>query len=568
MRGITGGTIRSPRQRTRLPWVGAASTTCVLVGCTAFSDFGVRVCSSDADCRTPAQVAVCVESRCVAGCATNQQCSDFDPRQPICQYPGGDCVGLLSEGPECYANTNYDEAQMGGSTARDMVLLGAFAESITTSFWLTAQLAADEINDAGGVPGPHGSRPLVAVLCDDSLQAEAIAHLVVQLEVSAVVASLDDAALRDVLAQPDVGDRAFFLSPAGSATRPASFGDRANLLWYLGAEYSDVVAAYGGLASGLTSSVAGRGDSMSALRLASISGAAAEDSALSRDVARLLNKSGVDTSGSDSRGPYRTFDLFGESPLGPADELRALIEYEPAAVFFFAGGNFDVPVGAFDAPLRQRASVLRSIDASTTVSPQFHPTYVLGPRNLSASAAKKLAVDSVQFRSNALTLRAGRLRDEAVARAVALRFNEKFPNVNPLGTGLSVDDDAYDAVYLLAYAVGAVPFRSGRAMGRDVYEGFARVTDASAERVDIGPGIGAFERAAELLQAKAPFNLHGTSGPADFEPTEHARPGPTHAYCWDAQGEAREGAVFDSANGIFEQTSNACSTVLSYGVGQ
>jgi hypothetical protein len=538
-----------------------------LVGCTFVSDFDVHQCSSDSECADLPEPAVCASSRCVRGCATNRQCTEFDPRSPICAYPGGGCLALTTEGGECFAASAHDERAVADVTGRDMMFIGAFDSANTTSTWLSLQLAAAELNAAGGLPRGGRFQPVVVVLCDPRHESEAMVHLVDRLQVSGVVATLEDAVLRAALAA-QVEHPVFFLSPNGSNTRPSTLADSGQRLFYLGPEYADLVDAYGVLLDRFRGSIAARRPESPLPRIASIRGPAAEDQALAARVVERLARAGLDTSGSDRiASPYRSFELFGESSLDPDAQLQELVAYGPDLVLFMAGGTYaGAPFGSFDDPRRQRTAVLRTIQAQAMATPGFQPLFVLGPRNVDDSAPRRLAFDSPQFASHAVLLQGYHEPDAALAAGVRERFESAYPIAITPAIGEGPAFGVYDALYALVYSIAAAPPDTAPADAAAVAAGLARVTDTSAERVDVGPmGLDA---AKALLDAGSAFHLHGSTGSLDLDAIQQARPGTSRLSCWDAVSELSTLATYDTQSADFVRVPGACAALGSELLGE
>ena len=144
-------------------WTIGQSALLACVACTALSDFSVHQCERDADCEVfDERIGHCQSARCVPGCRSNQHCASWDPCVPICTTREGDCVSLTTSGGECYASSGYDEAAMGEQTAAEMSVIGAFAPRLTSSEWLTMELAIEEL---GRSLSSMQLRPPVLVLC-------------------------------------------------------------------------------------------------------------------------------------------------------------------------------------------------------------------------------------------------------------------------------------------------------------------------------------------------------------------------------------------------------------------
>lgn len=210
------------------PAICAALLVC---GCTLVSDFSAHQCEVSADCDVlGASIRRCVEHECVPGCENNRHCNAFDPRKPICPATGRACEALTSEDGSCYVSSTYDDAVMGGLVGADQTILGAFAPTLSSSLWLTLSLAVEELNRAAALAGSLLA-PTSVVLCrggDDA--AASMDHLVGQLGVKGIVASLDAETLEAVRREPALEGQILLLSPRATDAPLAGDG---RWLWYL-----------------------------------------------------------------------------------------------------------------------------------------------------------------------------------------------------------------------------------------------------------------------------------------------------------------------------------------------
>jgi len=463
---------------------------------------------------------------------------DVDPRFPICQRRGGECVPLLTEGPECSASSNYDPETMAELTADDLILIGAFAPSVRTSTGLSLELAVQELNASGRLP-------VVVVECDGSMATAAMRHLVDELGVHAILGSLDAGALRTVVTQQDTHEPAFLLSPGDSYVRPATLSAGSGNLWYLGSNYDDVVPAYSTLVRAVAGSIGGA--FASATTIASITSSRAEDQALNLAVFNggiSVDELGGPALADDNRFLY--FPLPDEEGDGRRAMLDLLVQKAPDIVISFAGGVFGNPAR------KERASLFRALEGIAAKA-SYAPRYILGPSNVEDSSLARLSRDDVSFRSRALAVRARRPHDAVVRAALDARFASAFPDAAAFG--FHVIPAVYDGLYYLAYAVAAAPAGLGIGHADRARDGFERVTDADGPEVVVGPdGLGT---AMEYLSSATSFKLRGTDGPADFDLDEHTRPGAGSLYCWDEAGAPREVATLDGTAG-FILDSNPC----------
>jgi hypothetical protein len=540
------GTVTAPR--TRAPFL--QSWTLVfglgLLGCTAISNFDVTQCRVDADCDTlDGPIRQCVESRCAPGCSSNRHCASLDPRFAICPRVGEACAPLLVEGGACYQASNYDDEEMGPLTGEDLLTIGVFAPSIQSSTWLTVQLAVAELNARGGLPTASGlKRPVLAVTCNDapSAMADAIAHLA-RLPVRALLASVDQRSLDIALSLNAGPDPLFLLAPRGSDRLTAE--SVIDPLWSLGAPSSAVLAAYPTLIEQVVQSAVARGANLDLLRFASLVSAAPEDRALADAVtARIGGANRIQLMGEDR---FRPFDLTDDADSERQRQLQELADYAPDLVLVFAGGFFA------DADRRPRTSVLRALEQLAAETPGWSPLYVLGPRNAEDAVLRGLALEDGSFRSRNVGMTADRAAYPEMRGPLAARFNAAFPEA---GSELFVEPSTYDALYYLAYALASSSSKGVATAASDVLAGLRQITTAGAERIDVGLGATGVERATLLLAARTPFDLFGTSGPAEFD-ASHSRSDTARAYCWPGAGELETLTAYDGAHAAFD-TALAC----------
>jgi hypothetical protein len=424
-------------------------------------------------------------------------------------------------------------------TAEELILLGAFAPSVRTSTGLSLQLAAQELNARGGLPGAHSNRPVLVIECDGSMASSAMQHLVNELGVHAIVGSLDAAALRTAVTQADTREPAFFLSPGDSYVRRETLSSGGANLWHMGSNYGDVVPAYSTLVDKLAEAIEQSAPRSGPVTIAAVTSSRDEDAALNLAVYDRVSRDEVAGPMLANGNRWLSFSLPDEADDSRSALLEALVQSAPDIVISFAGGVFGAPAR------RERASLFRALEdiAATT---GYAPSYILGPGNVEDSSLARLARDSASFRFRALALRAGPPQDVALRVALDARFEAAFPDAAAFG--FHVTPAVYDSLYTLAYAVAAVPVSSAGAHADITQAGFSRVTDASGPEVAVGPdGLGT---AMEYLTTGVPFHLRGTDGPANFDLTEQARPGEGKLYCWDEGGTPREFATHAPGTGF------------------
>jgi hypothetical protein len=503
------------------------------LACTQLSDFAVHQCDRDTDCDLLEGVDRCENGRCLAGCVSNQYCGSLDPRKPICQRPGGECVPLLDEDAGCYLSSTYDEVTMGGLTARDMVVVGAFAPTFRSSLWLTIELATDEINASRAATHQDAVPPVLVALCDDGRDSAptGVKHLSEALDARAVIAPIEDLALRSTLVNSEGDGRALFLSPSGTSSDQVDIGQNADLLWYLGPRYTDTSPTYGVVLNALVRSLEARGRPLSALRIVSLVGASSEDKTLASAVRDLVRLGGDNATVLFDQNRYRTLDLNEVSSSERANQIDQVASYTPDLVLVFAGGAFDSSGGL------ERASVVQALEART--SPDWRPLYLFGPRNTTDASLRRLAATSATFRARAAGISLELPLDAVLGPRVDALFQASYPDAVTPESALSVEFTAYDAMYFLVYALTARSGDPQRAAWPN--EELARVTRTGAEVVNVGAAD--FGKAIDLLRSGSALDLNTTRGLVRFDPETHARGGIASSYCWAEDGRPRELAI-------------------------
>jgi hypothetical protein len=530
----------------RLPahqrWLAGAIASAAL-NCTAVSDFDVHECSVDSECETlTGPVRRCENERCVVGCTDNHQCAALDPRFPICPEVGAECVDLLTEHGECYVSSGYSDETMGSATGKDLLLLGAFAPTIRSSTWLTLQLAANEINARGGLPVASGPpRPVLLVACDDQSAhlPVALEHLVRRLGVRALLVSLEQNMLQAALDLPATRGGSLLLAPTGSAAPSAPA--ESELFWSLGAPGVLAAPLYPDVIRRLADAAVARGALLADLKIVSLSSAAAEDDALAEAVQPQIRLGTVGVFELIREGRFERLRLDDDSSEARSQTMRHLAAVAPDIILVFAGGSFTRPRGA------PRVSALQLLEASDGAASQWRPTYVLGPRNAGDPLLSQLARGGSGFGARALGITVERRPDPSLAVPLAARFAAAFPKAADSGPW-GVSPAVYDAFYYLAYALAAAPRSELGSGATDVLAGLQQVTQPSSPRVDVGPGAAGLELALEMLGQHLPFDVYGSSGPADFG-RDHTRTDMPRLYCIGADGELQNLDVPLSASG-------------------
>jgi hypothetical protein len=501
------------------------------------SDFDVKQCATDTDCNfLDSDIQRCEDGLCKAGCTNNRQCAAADPRYPICPALGETCVELTTEDGACTLSSNYYDVTMGGFTAEELLVIGAFAPGAESAEWLTMLLGARQIEQRGGLASASGLvQPTLLVTCDDDADNVdvAIDHLLTDLRARAIIANLEDRALASALDRAQSRGSALFLSPMGTNYAPPD--PVAPFSWSLAAPVMSAAPAYPALIRRAVESVGGA----AFWRLLFLVGDSREDGTLAEAVFDALQVDGKPSSELVREDHLRVVNLENDSIERRALQLADLVaDFPPNVVVSFASGRFA------DADRRMRTTSLSDIESLASALGVL-PIYLVGPRNASDSALIALALSDASVRARIVGVSADPPSDVVLGRSLASTFALAYPEAD---ASLTLQGSTYDALYLSAYALAAAPHRSGDAIAEDVLSGLSRITTAGAPPVVVGPGYDGLDLAGELLAVGSPMDVHGSTGPVRFDSTR-ARTGAIRVYCLDGGGERHDVATFDPTSG-------------------
>jgi hypothetical protein len=458
-------------------------------------------------------------------------------------------VSLLTPAGECYSAAGYDETAVSRVTAQDLIFMAAFAPTLRSSSWLTLQLGTGEINRAGGVPTGGSLRPLILLLCQDSTVTLDVAmdHLVHELGVRALVASLEDIQLRAALERPSTRGQALYLSPNGSDSWSSSSDAAESLLWHLGASYSEVVRVYPALLERVLANFERAGGRLDEFRMAVLESDAREDRDLASAVLEQLRAS-LNVEQFRREGRLRSFDA-----TAVQREQTDLLSYAPDVVLVFAGGLASV------SPYPERANVVALLEEAEPAMVPFQPYYVFGPRNSQDISLATLAARSESFRQRAVGVTAERPLEPERARAVDERFRAAFPELST-ELALGVSFATYDALYYLASAWAVAAPTALPVTATSIAENFERVTAPGGEPIDLAAP---FAEISTSLRERAPqlFNASGTTGPAEFD-AQRTRSALPRVYCWPSGGSSALVAQYDAAQELSVVRSDCARDLL------
>ena len=527
-------------------WViGPAALVCV--ACTALSDFSVQQCERDADCEVfDGGIGFCQSARCVAGCRDNQHCASWDPREPICTVREGDCVSLTTLGGECYASSGYGEVAMGEQTAVEMNVIGAFAPRLTSSEWLTMELAIEELGSS--FPALQ-LRPPVLVVCDDdsATVTSGMAHLVEALQSRTVLASLDDRSLSLATAVAAESAGAVLLSPYGYVTRPAASGSEPAPLWYLGTSYEGAIDIYRAVLDRILDVLAATGKSRDRAHVAVVVAQTPEDSRQAAGLRRALDIDGKDADLLEREGRYLEVMVPDADGVARDEQLARLAPFAPDVVLSFMGSTFAEGARA------DRIESLVALDARLAEA-AVRPYYVLGPRNGNEPQLTAAMRADPSLRSRSLLVDTGPERGTPLAEALGERFGRAFP-ATAVTDGYSPVPSIYDGVYLLALTLAVVETALSGVSVERAQAAFERLTTPTSTRIDLTPGL---DSVALALQSGIGFNVRGPSGDWVFT-DDHERAGVPSVYCWNEAVRLELVAHHDLAAGGLVSVESQCS---------
>ncbi len=287
------------RRGGRLLWCGGAAL--LVSSCSLAYDLSGKQCTSDADCDYIAQDLICRHHVCqeptpaggastggragtggaggirtggaggvgkggaggvgtggagtggaggVAGappeCETNAQCIEEHLEEPyICQR--GKCVKLKA-GAVCPVVLGAGENKEFLKTAEPIIVgawsnFGEFGAVAVSTY--NYELAFEEFNEAGGLPGPP-RRPVIAVVCNAYYDVhDAVDHLVDDLEVPGVLATLQENDLKTAFEYTYLEKEAqvLFISPFPATAALRNINDD-GLLWHLLGSDQDIADTF------------------------------------------------------------------------------------------------------------------------------------------------------------------------------------------------------------------------------------------------------------------------------------------------------------------------------------
>jgi hypothetical protein len=480
-------------------------------------------------------------------CQTNADCKSGSADELYRCRPSDHTCQVLKTG-EC-------PIAEGNATHPDAIFFGSFANlnaaAPEDNAIVQAQLLAlDDFSGEvfGGLPNPR--RPLVLVVCNNSEEAapEGLRHLVEDLEVPGVLATLRPGDLRrgfDEYGSRDV----FFLSPV-SVTKSIVNEDDRGLIWNLLGQPADFSSAYQSLLLHAEAYV--RKPPVSAvgdIRVALVTTDNAFDSELEDLIAPLLEFNGKFISGNAEN--YKGFEVTSESDLTEVGYDIAV--FSPHIVVSMSGGVMTIQGG-----LIETIEAEWELAAKTNQPP---PLFLLSPYDSGDLAYVELYIassfggsDETSAANRFVGLSIASAEDTSLQNAYAVRLRNKFKDA------YSDTANYYDAFYFLTYA----SFAAGTdepLTGAGIARGMQRLL--AGPSFDPVPSVisDVFD---VLKEPEATIKLESTLGPPGFDPINGSRPIDASLLCFTRAGESvmlhRDVRRFDRAMDEFVGEGAFCSS--------
>ena len=491
-----------------------------LVGaCSALVEHADSECSTDRDCEWRFPGTRCIQGGCAsvsveAGlgdlgdltdltCTSTQECIAVHGPNWICSPSTSSCVSL----------TSTDCAQIIGQyTAEDVVMVGALLplsgphRSTGLAIQQAVRLAVGDLLPGlpsirdGGLP-----RALAVVFCDESDDLpRAAAHLTNELGAQIILGTGESATTRTLAGTTTAGGE-FLISPR--ATAPLSAFAGTGLVWRTCPGDSLEATAISDLVEDVVAPSLQAQYGLSTVNVAVVH---ADDVESTDIVAQVLNA--LATTNGDA-GDAGTRISSVKISYGDPDDPTVGAKYNSAVSQTVADApNLVVLVGETQAV----TSVLTGIETgwSTLPSGTPRPRYVLSSAT-ETTELLALAATNSDLRGRILGTAPGANASNYLdLRQFVIEYQTTF------GAGSSPEifgvAQAYDAVYLIAYAAAAIT--NGDPVGSDITGALRRILSAEAgtpQPIDVGQdGV---TSAFNAIQAGKSIAINGASAPLGFD---------------------------------------------------
>ncbi len=538
-------------------------------GCTALVLSAAEQCDSDEDCKFLGESFSCnadkiCQGATVTGCATDQDCIDAGlpdhtcDAEGICQPPGqacttaNECIDAANGAPAacidnvCVTLTSehcqvvVPEDAIGNDNAIFIGWMGPLTgdfESIGVPIQQAVQLALEEIEQfSNGLPGGAGGarRKLAMIACHDLDDHIGVArHLAEVVKVPAIVGPAFSGITLDVTTDVTIAAGVLAISP--SATSPAITDiDDNGLVWRTAPSdaFQAIPLAY--LVDQAETAIRTELGLMPTddIKIAAASKGDAYGQGLVGSLTEILTFNGRDVTGNIAANAFQA-----EQYPDPSTMAVDFSPYQQSIIAF--APHLVLPLGTNEGI----TSIMGGVEVGwPSTPPPARPRYLF-PDGGRLDELLDLTEDNADLRLRVKGTVPG--KQGANYQSFALRFTQRFGK-----TPGTFAENAYDAAYLLAYAIVATG--EVRPSGAEIAEGLKKMTGG---QTNITAGPNQLNAGFNAVGSGGSIEFHGASGPLDFDPETGEAASDIDIWCvgLDNQDNAifiSSGQFYDAANGV------------------
>lgn len=530
----------------------AALTLLFCGACTLLIDLSTTQCSADDECKKFGTGYVCSAGSCVGetadanttpdvqtkiSCVSNEECMAKNRGEPFrCDKTSGDCVGLKLGGI-CPAVVPLD-----GLKSDDAIVFGAFVplagnQGLANPVTLAYQLAINELNAAGGLPGGAGSprRPLVAVLCDSDptgnppVVEQGVRHLAQTLHVPAVLTLFSQTNMANYFQDYFLPKNIFTLNPQDT-TQALKAIDAKRLLWHLLGTPEDIALAYRPFVTRLEDYAHRRGGVGSDIRVAIVTSRSPTEVSISTFIRNATSGTGIVFNGKSPAANGASFfkyvevDSLDDTPKATyTDKIQEIASFNPHILIMLTGEETGQIIPGVEQKLAADggAGSLPLVLLSTRNARQPETLAYLQSNTNEASDLKLRRFFGIQYAGAA---------DKTQYAAFLERYAGAYNNPDP-ATYRAVEN-FYDAIYWLAYGI----FAAGPGAplnGASFSDGVRKLLSGP----DIEPGPGGIAKAfTTISNSSSGTTFFGALGRPAFDTASGAALSVGAVYCYKVAG--------------------------------
>jgi hypothetical protein len=542
--------------------------------CSLVYDLSADQCEFDADCENlggdfegrKCRGGVCVVTGATGGngggggmdaggCKSTQECQDDPTIFADSACINGECIALANADAACPLVVPSDPQQLRKLLSKpgEPIIFGAFGvinQGVHSEITRNYDLAFTEFNDTTeGLPGPNGTRGLVAVICETPLDDDRVLareklegsmdHLVLTLKVPGIIPTLfaDDlqfAFEREL--RRDASNAPFFLSAFESDSTLVNLPADNGLLWHILPTGEEVALAYKPLLARVL-------DSLGLAEPARVALVTTQDIRATNDMRTTVVSPArgiIFNDGTVEDNDSTTFQEFlirtTDSPTDLEPDVTALLEFKPHVIIALGANEF---VTGILTPLESRWN------AETEMAPR--PFYLFSPYQVNISAfASKLGVN--QLRQRTAGVNSAKAKDRRLYNTYVGKFRAAY--ASDMFDAYEDWENFYDPAYYMIYSAAAVIGNTPGLKGADLVRGMNEITDMSSSQI-LGVGTADISKALNALQL-GNIRLDGTLGPPNFD-DNGGRKTPGSVWCVDSANQFRTDVLtYDEATGELE----------------